>query len=65
MPSYLITHPKGQQGEDILVEDPYLTLTIQGSWAVLTDQQGICAAVPAAGAIITRIDEQPEDEPAA
>ncbi|MCY0959978.1 hypothetical protein [Streptomyces sp. H27-H5] len=62
MPRYLITHPKGQQGEDILVEDPELTLTIQGAWAVLADLDGPCLAVPAdAGATITRIDEQPEE----
>ncbi|MCX5176725.1 hypothetical protein [Streptomyces virginiae] len=62
MPRYLITHPKGQQGEDVLVEDPDLTLTIQGSWAILSDPQGPCLAVSAhAGATITRIDEQPEE----
>ncbi len=61
MPRYLITHPKGKQGEDILVEDPDLTLTIQGEWAVLTDQHGPCLAIPAhAGATITRIDEAEE-----
>ena len=62
MPRYLITHPKGKQSEDILVEDPDLTLTIQGEWAVLADQHGPCLALPAhAGATITRIDEQPEE----
>jgi hypothetical protein len=64
VPRYLITHPKGQQGEDILIEDPDLTLTIQGEWAILTDAQGPCLALPAhAGAVITRIDEQPEEGP--
>ncbi|WP_327307988.1 hypothetical protein OG730_34955 [Streptomyces sp. NBC_01298] len=62
MPRYLITHPKGKQGEDILVEDPDLTLTFQGGWAVLSNPQGPCLALPAhAGATITRIDE-PEGE---
>jgi len=62
MPRYLISHPKKQQGEDILIEDPDLTLTIQGDWAVLADPQGPCLALPAhAGATITRIDEQPEE----
>ncbi len=62
MPRYLITHPKGQQGEDILVEDPDLTLTIQGDWAVLADPQGPCLVLPAhAGATITRIDDEPEE----
>lgn len=61
MPRYLITHPRGKQGEDVLVDDPELTLTIQGDWAVLADPQGPCLAVPAhAGATITRIDEPEE-----
>ncbi|MFJ8016232.1 hypothetical protein [Streptomyces sp. NPDC096339] len=59
---YLITHPKGQQGEDILVEDPDLTLTIQGEWAILADSHKPCLALPAhAGATITRIDDEPEE----
>lgn len=62
MPRYLITHPKGKQGEDILIEDPDLTLTIQGGWAVLADGQGPCLALSAhAGATITRIDEQADE----
>lgn len=61
MPRYLITHPKGKQSEDMLVEDPELKLTIQGEWAVLTDQHGPCLAIPAhAGATITRVDEVEE-----
>lgn len=61
MTRYLITYPKGQ-GEDVLVEDPDLKVTIDGEWAVLTDQHGPCLALPAhAGATITRIDD-PEDE---
>ena len=66
MPRYLITHPKWKQSEDILIEDEHLTLTIQGEWAVLTDQHGPCLAIPAhAGATITRIDEPEEGEPEA
>ncbi|MFD4921153.1 hypothetical protein ACFWNE_07515 [Streptomyces goshikiensis] len=62
MPRYLITHPKGQHGEDILIEDPNLTLTIHGEWAVLADSDGPCLALAAhSGATITRIDEQPEE----
>lgn len=61
MPRYLITYPKGQQGDDVLVEDPGLTLTIRGTWAVLADPNGACVAVPGhAGAMITRIDEPEE-----
>ncbi|MCX5202478.1 hypothetical protein OG897_13600 [Streptomyces sp. NBC_00237] len=57
MTRYLITYPKGQ-GEDVLVEDEQLELTIAQGWAVLTDQHGACVALPShAGATITRIDE--------
>lgn len=63
MTRYLIAYPKGQ-GEDILAEDPDLTLTIEGAWAVLTDPLGPCIAVPAhAGATITRIDEPQDQQP--
>ena len=63
MPRYLITHPKGQQGEDILIEDPHLTVTIEGAWLVLADQHGVCAALPAhAGATVTRVQDDPEGE---
>lgn len=61
MPRYLVNYPKGK-GEDILIEDDQLSLTIQGEWVMLTDQHGPCLVIPAhAGATITRIDE-PEDE---
>lgn len=57
MPRYLITYPKGQ-GEDILVEDEHLELSIDHGWAVLTDHDGTCLAIPShAGATITRIDK--------
>ncbi|WP_018385266.1 hypothetical protein [Wenjunlia vitaminophila] len=60
MPIYLVHYPKGN-GEDLVVSDDQLTLTADGSWAVLADQHGPCVAVPAhAGATITRIDQDPE-----
>ncbi|MFD5137463.1 hypothetical protein ACFWMX_14675 [Streptomyces sp. NPDC058378] len=63
MPRYLVTHPKGK-GDDLLVEDSHLELTIQHGWAVLTDQQGPCLAIPAeAGATITRIDDPQDEQP--
>lgn len=46
MPAYLISHRAGQRG-DMLVEDPALTLDIQDGWAILADDTGICAAIPA------------------
>lgn len=64
MSRYLIAHPKGKGGEDILVEDPTLTLAIHDGWAVLADQHGPCIAVPAhTGATITRIDEPQDEQP--
>ncbi|WP_381801165.1 hypothetical protein [Streptomyces niveus] len=62
MPRYLITYPKGQ-GEGILVEDGHLELAIAQGWAVLSDQHGVCLAVPShAGATITRIDDTDESD---
>lgn len=60
MPAYLIHYPKGH-GEDVLAEDPALTLEFTDGWAVLVDEAGPCMAIPAqAGATITRVD--PEDQ---
>lgn len=64
MPAYLIQHPAEQRREDILIEDAALTLTFAGGWAVFTDPQGVCLAVPAGqGAHIQRVDsaEEPTD----
>ncbi|MEK9524018.1 hypothetical protein MIU24_32295 [Streptomyces venezuelae] len=64
MPAYLIQHPAEQRREDILVEDPDLTLTFAGGWAVFTDTEGVCLAVPSGqGAHIQRVDT-PDEEPA-
>ena len=63
MPRYLITHP-GKARDDILVEDPALTLALSEGWAVFTDSAGVCLAIPAEqGATIQRIDDQPEPAP--
>lgn len=67
MPAYLIVHPREQRKDDVLVEDPHLALTVADGWAIFTDHQGICLAVPAAlGAQIQRVDEDqdPDQEPA-
>lgn len=62
MPAYLVIHPRGQKKDDVLIEDDDVTLTIQGSWAVLSDSDGICLAIPSGqGASIQRVDQQPED----
>ena len=68
MPAYLVQHRNGQRG-DMLIEDPNLTLTFSGNWAVFTDGNGTYLAIPAEqAASIQRIDPdqdgQPEDKPA-
>jgi hypothetical protein len=65
MPRYLIVHPREQRKDgskdDVLIEDPHLTLTVTDGWAIFTDQDGICLAIPAGlGAHIQRVDE-PQD----
>ena len=57
MPAYLIQHPADKRREDVLVEDPNLTLTFQGEWAVFSDAEGVCLAIPSAQqAYIQRVD---------
>lgn len=68
MPAYLVQHRNGQRG-DILIEDPNLTLTFSGNWAIFTDNNGPYLAIPAEQAAgIQRVDpedpKQPEDQPA-
>lgn len=61
MTAYLIVHPREQRKDDAVIQDDNLTLTIQGSWAVLSDREGICLAIPSGqGASIQRIDETGE-----
>lgn len=65
MPAYLIIHPHEQRRDDVLVEDPRLTLGFTNGWAILRDASGICYAIPAdAGAHIQRVDEPQDHEPA-
>lgn len=64
MPAYLIRHPAAQQREDILIEDPALTLTFHDGWAVFTDDHGIALAIPAThDAHIQRVDQPEEPAP--
>ncbi|KOU62051.1 hypothetical protein ADK57_25800 [Streptomyces sp. MMG1533] len=61
MPAYLVIHPRGQKRDDVLIEGDDITLTIQGSWAVLADTEGVCLAIPSGqGASIQRIDPPEE-----
>lgn len=63
MPKYLIRHPAKEAREDVLLEDEPLTLTFEGGWAIFTDADGICFAVPSGqGAHIQRIDPDPESQ---
>ena len=60
MTAYLIRHPAKDAREDVLLEDPALTLHFDAGWAIFTDQGGICFAVPSGqGAHIQRMDEEP------
>ncbi|WP_406325182.1 hypothetical protein [Streptomyces niveus] len=64
MPAYLISHDKGARG-DILIEDPELTLTFSGDWAIFSDAQGPHLAIPAEqGVSIQRVDEDQDAKPA-
>ena len=59
MPAYLIRHKGGQRG-DALIEDPDLSLSFSGDWAVFSDGDGPSFAIPAEqAASIQRID--PDD----
>lgn len=61
MPAYLVIHPRDQRRDDMLIEDDNLTLTFQAGWAVLTDNRGVCLAIPSGqGASIQRVDETGE-----
>ena len=63
MPSYLIQHPAEQRREDILIEDDSLTLAFAYGWAVFTDDQGVCLAIPAGqGAHIQRVDQDSDEQ---
>jgi hypothetical protein len=62
MPAYLVVHPRGQQKDDVLVEDDDLTLTFEAGWAILRDGKGPCLAIPSGqGASIQRVDEEPDE----
>jgi hypothetical protein len=64
VPRYLIVHPRDQRRDDVLVEDPHLTLRFDAGWAVLEDANGVCLAIPSGqGASIQRVDEEQEPAP--
>jgi hypothetical protein len=64
MPRYLIVHPRDQRRDDALVEGDDLELHFISGWAVLSDTDGICLAVPCGqGASIQRVDDSQEPAP--
>lgn len=64
MPAYMIRSAAGPSS-DTLIEDPALTLTFSGDWAIFSDAAGTYLAVSASQArSIERVDE-PMDEPPA
>lgn len=65
MPKFLIVHPREQRRDDALVEGDDLALRFEGGWAVLSDGQGVCLAIPSGqGASIQRVDDPQDHEPA-
>lgn len=64
MPAYLIVHPRDHKRDDVLIEDPALTLRFDAGWAVLADDRGVCLAIPCGqGASIQRVDDAQEPAP--
>jgi hypothetical protein len=64
VPAYLIVHPREQRRDDVLIEDPALTLRFEAGWAILADDRGVCLAIPSGqGASIQRVDEDQEPAP--
>jgi hypothetical protein len=56
MPTYLITHTKGQQG-DIAIDGDDLRLELDPGWARFYDDTGLCLAIPTGQvSTIQRID---------
>lgn len=66
MPAYLVIHPRDQRRDDLRLSGDDLTLRFEAGWAIFTDNQGDCLAIPSGqGASIQRDDEpMPEEEPA-
>ncbi|MFI8206885.1 hypothetical protein [Streptomyces sp. NPDC085937] len=59
MAAYLITHPRDQKLDNLVIEDPALTLRFEAGWAILADEQGVCLAISSGqGASIQRVDEE-------
>jgi len=65
VPKYAIIHPREQRADDILAEGDDLELWFTQGWAVLSDSDGVCLAIPSGqGAHIQRVDVDNDQEPA-
>lgn len=65
MPQYLVIHPREQRRDDMHVEADDLALRFEAGWAIFSDTNGDCLAIPTGlGAQIQRVDEPQEQEPA-
>ena len=66
MPAYLVIHPREQRRDDLRLSGDDITLRFEAGWAIFTDSQGDCLAIPSGqGASIQRDDEPLlEQEPA-
>lgn len=63
MPAYVIIHPAGQRRDDLVLQDEPLTVEFADGWAIFSDGNGFCTAIPAAlGARIERVDEPQDTE---
>ncbi|MFE4857368.1 hypothetical protein [Streptomyces sp. NPDC056670] len=61
MPAYVISQP-GQSGEEVVIEDQQLTVDFQSGWALFSDDNGLCFALPDdLGATIQRVDNPPTE----
>ncbi|MFG2352592.1 hypothetical protein [Streptomyces sp. NPDC048521] len=64
MPRYLIVHPRDQKRDDVLVEGDDLELFFTAGWAVISDTNGVCLAIPSGqGASIQRVGGEQEPAP--
>ena len=64
MPAYLVIHPREQRRDDLRLSGEDITLRFEAGWAIFSDRQGDCLAIPCSqGASIQRDDEPlPEGE---
>lgn len=61
MAAYLVIHPRDQHRDDLRICGDDITLHFEAGWAIFTDSQGVCLALPAGqGASIQRDDEPSE-----